>query len=291
MRTKYVCVVVMLVLTQLSMQTLLPLSKNTWRERLQDHGPVHLLEIEEVTWFKKLKPTCSSKNPDLDKQYDEIKVSISKASNDADKQKANAKLIKFLRTCTYESCPGTLDDLEELMTNPRNKMSSRIRDYHELVCRPFLGNSPDYVNSICTDYPKAISELEDGIEYWSTQNKPEMVAFLNRTMNQFKYADCRPASVVFPQPCYSHEVAETLLNRIREPKLSEEEAQVLLDRLVMIFNQKVVDFTSRACFLMNKALPALKISSEVFTGEMFDELNRSRDLLRFYCKVWPKLAN
>jgi len=246
------------------------------------------MEVDEVSWFSRIKPTCDSKNFDADAQYKRLKSLVDAAKTKAEKDTANANLLRFLRVCVIEPCPPNLKELEVVQ---RNKTNPRLNDYYNLVCKPFLSNDPAYITTVCDGFPEALSDLPSGITWYKETNTESMVSFLTDNYNKIKAANCRPASVVYPYKCQAVAQAGYLLSRIRTSDLVEEEAQIIIDRLVMLFNIKAITFKDNACNNLNYTLQMLSLSSMAFIGDYLDRINWSKDFLKFYCNVWPKLLN
>jgi len=241
--------------------------------------------IEEVSWFKSLKPTCDKNDFDADDQYRILSTAIRRAHTHDEEEKAKNAMHRFLLVCTYEECPESITKLEELL---KKSTSNRLKDYYNSICRPYINLGPANRKAYCTNYAEDLSQVQESIKRSTAEGWQNALESHRDHYAKLKSLPCKPKSV---EAMEEQEVADTisyLLNRIKNPIVSEEEAQLIVDRLVMLFNTgKGLRLKEEACDSADEAVEAIDKAAQPFEGIYAERILRYKDVLKFWCKVWP----
>ena len=276
---------VVLLIAGLASQNLVPLSKVMGHKAVT--SPAHLVELEQVSWFKTLKPTCSSKNPNLDDQYAKLKADLKAARAPGDVEKAKAAIYKFLNLCTVEPCPTTLQDLNiQLRVRSTNE---RLVDFFNTICKPLLTPDLERWKGMCSSYPEIISDLSDSIGWFSSIGQTDMAQFLKGNLQRIKDSNCRPQQLEFRDQPKALDYISYLLSRFKTKNLVEEEAQINLDRIVTLLNLRMVVLKANTCTQLTDTLKAIDGAANVLAGAFLERVNNMRDIIIFVCKVLPTL--
>jgi len=276
---------VVLLISGLANQSLVPLSKRI--SILSTASQSHLTELEEVSWFTKLKPTCDTKKFNADKQYARLKASITSATTPAAADQAKTALKNFLNICTMEDCPINLDSLNRA-TRSRGA-NERLLDFYNTICRPILSVSESQYNLACARYPEILSDFGRSLAFFSSNGQADMVNFLKENLARIKASNCRPPPLVFTDPILAVNTAGYLLNRIKSSDIVEEEAQLILDRLIMLFNRQLISVKPDACDNFDDVSKDFESVKSNMAGVMYSMLDNMKEIIKFYCVILPKL--